>query len=193
LIKSFASEDRTQSRLVSELNKAFQITLEQTTVKLGGGRGDQPPAAVSRGVALALGAFGSSRKSGPWAPYSPSRVPGLCLRSCQFLAAANLQLQKVLAALQRIWALFRILPEENSKTGEEVDHLKGGIEFREVSFSYDGREQVFERLSFEIQRANTCLGGPERRRENNAPESCPLLLQSLHQVRFILTEGLPPV
>ncbi len=56
-----------------------------------------------------------------------------------------------MAALQRIWALFRILPEENSQTGITVDHLKGEIEFREVSFSYNGRDTVLEGLSFQIR------------------------------------------
>jgi ABC-type multidrug transport system fused ATPase/permease subunit len=32
-----------------------------------------------------------------------------------------------------------------------VDHLKGEIEFREVSFSYNGSENVLDRLSFEIR------------------------------------------
>jgi ATP-binding cassette, subfamily B, bacterial len=33
----------------------------------------------------------------------------------------------------------------------KVDHLKGAIEFRDVSFSYNGRENVLDRLSFEIR------------------------------------------
>jgi ABC-type bacteriocin/lantibiotic exporter with double-glycine peptidase domain len=152
LIKSFASEDRTQSRLVSELKKAFQITLEQTTVNSVADAAISLLPAVSRGVALALGAYWVIKEE--WTLGSLLAFQGYLgyvFGPAQFLATANLQLQQALAALQRIWALFRILPEENSKTGAEVDHLRGEVEFREVSFSYNGREQVLERLSFGIR------------------------------------------
>jgi len=162
LIKSFASEDRTQNRLLSELKKAFQITLEQTTVNSVADAAISLLPAVSRGVALALGAYWVIKEE--WTLGSLLAFQGYLgyvFGPAQFLATANLQLQKALAALQRIWALFRILPEENSKTGAEVGHLKGEIEFREVSFSYNGREQVLERLSFEIRAGeHLALVGP---------------------------------
>ena len=152
LIKSFASEDRTQNRLVSELKKAFQISLEQTAVNSVADTAISLLPAVSRGIALALGAYWVIKEE--WTLGSLLAFQGYLgyvFGPAQFLATANLQLQKALAALQRIWALFRILPEENSQTGIKVDHLKGEIEFREVSFSYNGRENVLDRLSFEIR------------------------------------------
>jgi ABC-type bacteriocin/lantibiotic exporter with double-glycine peptidase domain len=162
LIKSFASEDRTQNRLLSELKKAFQITLEQTTVNSVADAAISLLPAVSRGVSLALGAYWVIKEE--WTLGSLLAFQGYLgyvFGPAQFLATANLQLQKALAALQRIWALFRILPEENSKTGAEVGRLKGEIEFREVSFSYNGREQVLERLSFEIRAGeHLALVGP---------------------------------
>jgi len=162
LIKSFASEERTQNRLVSELKKAFQITLEQTTVNSVADAAISLLPAVSRGIALALGAYWVIKEQ--WTLGSLLAFQGYLgyvFGPAQFLATANLQLQKALAALQRIWALFRILPEENSKTGAEVGRLRGEIEFREVSFSYNGREQVLERLSFEIRAGeHLALVGP---------------------------------
>jgi len=162
LIKSFASEERTQNRLVSELKKAFQIALEQTTVTSVADAAISLLPAVSRGIALALGAYWVIKEH--WTLGSLLAFQGYLgyvFGPAQFLATANLQLQKALAALQRIWALFRILPEENSKTGAEVGRLKGEIEFREVSFSYNGREQVLERLSFEIRAGeHLALVGP---------------------------------
>jgi len=162
LIKSFASEERTQNRLVSELKKAFQIALEQTTVTSVADAAISLLPAVSRGIALALGAYWVIKEQ--WTLGSLLAFQGYLgyvFGPAQFLATANLQLQKALAALQRIWALFRILPEENSKTGAEVGRLRGEIEFREVSFSYNGREQVLERLSFEIRAGeHLALVGP---------------------------------
>ena len=152
LIKSFASEERTQSRLVTELKKTFQISLEQTAVNSAADAAISLLPAVSRGIALALGAYWVIQEE--WTLGSLLAFQGYLgyvFGPAQFLATANLHFQKALAALQRIWALFRILPEENSKIGMKVDHLKGAIEFRDVSFSYNGRENVLDRLSFEIR------------------------------------------
>jgi len=152
LIKSFASEERTQSRLVTELKKTFQISLEQTAVNSAADAAISLLPAVSRGIALALGAYWVIQEE--WTLGSLLAFQGYLgyvFGPAQFLATANLHFQKALAALQRIWALFRILPEENSKTGMKVDHLKGEIEFMEVSFSYNSRENVLDRLSFEIR------------------------------------------
>jgi ABC-type bacteriocin/lantibiotic exporter with double-glycine peptidase domain len=152
LIKSFASEEKTHGRLVSELKKAFQIALEQTSVNSVAEAAISLLPAVSRGIALALGAYWVIKEE--WTLGSLLAFQGYLgyvFGPAQFLATANLQLHNALAALQRIWALFRILPEENSQTGVEVDHLKGELEFREVSFSYNGRENVLDRLSFEVR------------------------------------------
>ena len=152
LIKSFVSEERTRNRLVSELKKAFQISLEQTAVNSVADTAISLLPAVSRGIALVLGAYWVIKEE--WTLGSLLAFQGYLgyvFGPAQSLATANLQLQKALAALQRIWALFRILPEENSQTGIKVDHLKGEIEFREVTFSSNGRENVLDRLSFQIR------------------------------------------
>ncbi len=66
------------------------------------------------------------------------------------LANANIQLQSAMASLKRVSALYDIVPEE-SGTGREVDHLEGAVEFRQVSFSYNNREQVLQDISFNIK------------------------------------------
>jgi ABC-type multidrug transport system fused ATPase/permease subunit len=151
LIKSFASEERTRNRLISELKKAFQISLEQTAVNSVAEMAIGLMPAASRGIALALGAYWVIKEE--WTLGSLLAFQGYLgyvFGPAQFLASANLQLQRALAALQRIQALFRILPEENSQAGVKVDHLKGDVEFREVSFSYNGQDRVLDRLSFKI-------------------------------------------
>ena len=162
LVKSFASEERTQSRLVSELKKAVQITLEQTIVTSVTDAAISILPALSRGIALALGAYWVIKEQ--WTLGSLLAFQGYLgyvFGPAQILATANLQLQRALAALQRIWALFRILPEENAQTAVKVDHLKGEVEFREVSFSYNGRENVLDRLSFQIRAGeHVALLGP---------------------------------
>ncbi len=79
----------------------------------------------------------------------------------QILASANLQLQKALAALQRVSALFSILPEDNAGTGKAVQHLAGDIAFHNVSFSYNGSEPVLQNFSFRFHRGErVAIVGP---------------------------------
>jgi ABC-type multidrug transport system fused ATPase/permease subunit len=68
----------------------------------------------------------------------------------QFLASSNLQFQKALAALERVSAIFDIPPEENRKEGRKVDKLKGDIEFRNVSFGYNGYQPILNDITFHI-------------------------------------------
>jgi ABC-type multidrug transport system fused ATPase/permease subunit len=67
-----------------------------------------------------------------------------------FLATANLQLQSALAALQRVSALYDIVPEETG-TGFRVQRLRGDVELRDVSFAYNGSEPVLEGVSCRVQ------------------------------------------
>jgi ABC-type multidrug transport system fused ATPase/permease subunit len=106
----------------------------------------------ARAVVLALGAFWII--DGQWTLGSLLAFQaylGYVFGPAQFLASANLQLQKALAALQRVSALFKIVPEQNVDTGVPVGRLAGEIEFKSVSFSYDSREMVLEDVSFHIE------------------------------------------
>lgn len=69
----------------------------------------------------------------------------------QFLATANLDLQTARASLERVSALFDIVPEENMGKGKKAERLAGEIEFKNVSFSYDSREPVLRDVSFRIR------------------------------------------
>jgi ABC-type multidrug transport system fused ATPase/permease subunit len=69
----------------------------------------------------------------------------------QFLASANLQLQNARAALERVSALYDIIPEESMVDGKTVERLTGEIEFKNVSFAYDAREPILNDISFRIQ------------------------------------------
>jgi len=62
-----------------------------------------------------------------------------------------MQFQKSLAALERISALFGIVPEENTGGGHKITRLEGEIEFRNVSFGYNGYEPVLKDVSLHIR------------------------------------------
>ena len=152
LIKAFSSEARTVGRLMSELKAALHISLEQTTVSSVANLAISSMPAIARAIVLALGAYWIIM--GQWSLGSLLAFQaylGYVFGPAQFLATANLQLQTALAALQRVSALFDIVPEENMGTGKKVKRLTGEIEFKNVSFSYDDREPVLKDVSFHIR------------------------------------------
>jgi ABC-type multidrug transport system fused ATPase/permease subunit len=151
LIKAFVSEEREVERVMSELQDATQITLEQT--------------AVSSVASLAMGGFGDVAKLvvlivGAYLVLTSDWSLGSLLAfqayleyvygPAQFLANANLQLQSALAALERVSALYDIVPEE-SGSGITADHLSGEVEFRDVGFAYDDEHPVLQNVSCRIR------------------------------------------
>jgi ABC-type bacteriocin/lantibiotic exporter with double-glycine peptidase domain len=80
---------------------------------------------------------------------------GYVFSPAQYLATANLELQNARASLERVSALFDIVPEENVGRGRKIDQLKGEIEFNKVSFSYDSRDPVLRDVSFHVDPGNT--------------------------------------
>jgi ABC-type bacteriocin/lantibiotic exporter with double-glycine peptidase domain len=152
LIKAFASEASAIGRLMSELKKAFHISLERTTVSSVAELAITAMPGITRVIVLALGAYWVIKDQ--WSLGSLLAFQaylGYVFGPAQFLAAANLQLQEALAALQRVSALFDIVPEENLGVGKTIDRLTGEIEFKNVSFSYDAREPVLEDVSLLVQ------------------------------------------
>lgn len=152
LIKAFTSEARTLRRLMTELKAAFHISLEHTSVGSVANLVITSMPGLARAIVLALGAYWVI--TGDWTLGSLLAFQaylGYVFGPAQLLATANLQLQSALAALQRVSALFDIVPEENVDTGIKADRLTGEIEFKNISFSYDGRDMVLEDLSFNIR------------------------------------------
>lgn len=162
LIKTFSTEDRTAKRMISEWEKTFQISLEESTVASAANLAISSMPWLAKAVVLTLGAYWVI--TGQWTLGSLLAFLtylGYVFGPAEFLATANLQLQKVLAALERVSALFDITIEENVGVGRKVEKLKGKIEFREVSFSYDEREPALEDVSFIIEQGErVAIVGP---------------------------------
>jgi ABC-type bacteriocin/lantibiotic exporter with double-glycine peptidase domain len=152
LIKAFSSEMRTLKHLMSGLRNAFHISMERTAVNSVASLAINAMPGIARLVALALGAYWIITEQ--WTLGSLLAFQaylGYVFGPAQYLASANLDLQEALAALKRVAALFDIVPEENLGTGEKLDRLAGEVEFRDVSFSYDGVEPVLKNVSFHVK------------------------------------------
>ncbi|HUT71519.1 MAG TPA: ABC transporter ATP-binding protein [Desulfatiglandales bacterium] len=152
LIKAFSSEARTVRNVMSELKIAFRLSLEQTTLSSVANLVITSIPGIARAIVLALGAYWVIKDQ--WTLGSLLAFQaylGYVFGPAQLLATANLQLQRALASLRRVSALFNIVPEENMDTGIPVDRLTGAVEFRGVTFSYNGREKVMEDVSFHVK------------------------------------------
>lgn len=63
--------------------------------------------------------------------------------------AANLRIQQSASAIQRIYEFLKEPRERQS--GTKLERVQGKIEFRDVSFAYDGNTDVLEKVSFSIK------------------------------------------
>jgi ABC-type multidrug transport system fused ATPase/permease subunit len=152
LIKAYANEDRTRSHLMSSIRKVVQINLEQKVINSLASLVINAMPGVARIITLAVGALWIIK--GQWTIGSLLAFQAYLayvFGPAQFLASSNLQFQEALAALQRVSALFDIVPEDNQEHGRRIDRLEGAIEFKNVSFGYNGYEPVLKDISFHIQ------------------------------------------
>ena len=152
LVKAFASEKRTVGKIMAAWREMMQISLEETTVGLLANLSISIFPVVSKAVVWIGGAYMAIR--GYWSLGSLLAFQaylGNVYGPVQFLASATQQLQSALASLERVSALFGLTSEENLGSGQKVEHLSGALEFKDVSFSYNGSEEVLQELSFQVQ------------------------------------------
>ncbi|MCX5908780.1 MAG: ABC transporter ATP-binding protein, partial [Deltaproteobacteria bacterium] len=138
--------------LAAEMRKLFQLALEQSTLQTVANLVVQSLPGLCRFTVLGLGAYWIIQ--GHWTLGSLlafQAYMGYVFGPAEFLASANLQLQGARASLDRIADLYQIVPEENAGKGLKVERLKGAVEFRNVSFSYDSKETILEDISFRGQ------------------------------------------
>jgi len=152
LIKAFATEKRTLGTLTGKLRAALQLGMEQNVFgQLANLAINFAPELASL-IVLAGGAWLIIR--GEWSLGSMlafQSYVGFVYGPAQFLATANFQLQGALASLERVSALFDVVPEEGEDKGEKVERLHGDVEFRKVGFSYNGKETVLEDVTFKVR------------------------------------------
>jgi len=151
LIKAFSREMQTLGRLISEIKKGRQLSLEQSTLHSVASLIIDSSPGIARAILLALGGYWVM--TGHWTLGSLLAFQaylGYVFGPAQALASANLQIQQARASLERISALFEILPEENCGVGIQAGKLKGQVEFKNVTFAYDAREPVLENISFRV-------------------------------------------
>jgi len=149
LIKAFATEKRTLNTLMGKLRASFQVGMEQNTLGSVANLAINFAPDLAHLIVMAGGAFLIIR--GEWSVGSLlafQSYVGFVYGPAQFLAQANFQWQGAVASLERVSALFDLVPEEQAGVGIKSERLKGEVEFQHVSFSYNGIDTVLQDISF---------------------------------------------
>ncbi len=150
-IKAFASENRTIGELVAELRRSMALALEQLALNVVNSNAMNFMPTLAKFFVVAFGAYWILQDQ--WLLgdlYAFQAFLGYVFGPVLFLANTNMQLQNSRASLERVAALYRIVPEDNVGIGERVERLSGKVEFDNVSFSYS-REAVLDNVSFVVQ------------------------------------------
>jgi len=151
LIKAFASHEYTLNRLLAPFMRAIHLSLARTTVSSVANIVINSMPGIARTLALAVGAYWIIK--GQWTLGSLLAYQAYLayvFGPLQFLASANLQFQKSMAALARISVMFEMTPEENTGGTKQISKLKGEVEFKKVFFRYNGHAPVLNNLSLHI-------------------------------------------
>jgi len=152
LIKAYSSEKKTLDNISNHLRRSVDLGLERMTVSSVAGVLISLFPEIAKFVVLLAGGFWII--NGEWSLGSLLAFQSYInyvYGPAQFFATANISFQNALASLERVSALFDIVPEENLKSGKKVKHLKGVLEFKNVTFSYGGKESALEDISFETE------------------------------------------
>ena len=150
LIKAFGSEERQANRIIARLRSVVQISMEQIAVSSVASQliGSSPN--LVRFAVFVVGAYWVIQ--GDWTLGSLLAYQaylGHVYQPARSLANANIQLQNALASLERVSALYDIVPEDDGE-GLDVDQLMGEVEFHQVSFAYDEDHIILDDVSFRI-------------------------------------------
>jgi ABC-type multidrug transport system fused ATPase/permease subunit len=149
LIKAFSSEKRTAKSIMDEFREIYHLSLEQSAVGALIGTATSFLPDVARFVIFALGAYWVITDH--WtlgSLFAFQAYFGYVLSPALSLASVNLGLQGAKVSLERVSALFDIVPEDEDGRGVKVGRLSGDVEFRDVSFSYNATEPVLQGVSF---------------------------------------------
>lgn len=151
LIKAYASEKQETKKLQGTLNASLQANFEHSIISafaeavIGTIAALGTVAVLWYGSAqvmaghLSVGSFVAFNAYLAYL-YGPSR----------FIATMHVHLQTGFAALERVFELYDLIPEdENRESKLKVERLQGQIEFENVSFSYE-IEPVLQNINFNV-------------------------------------------
>ncbi len=151
LIKSFSSDENAAKNIINKAKKSIQLVYESAILNALSTAFNKLMPSVAKLVVITLGSFWVI--TGHWE--IGTLIAYLVYISYVYNPVTNLssnitQLQNARATLDRIATIIKMDSEQNSDIGEEINKLKGEIEFRNVSFYYEKLNPILSDLSFKI-------------------------------------------
>jgi ABC-type multidrug transport system fused ATPase/permease subunit len=149
--KSFRQEQSIYDRFLVNNRKAYRVGLMRGLVM----NSIFPILGLTSGLAVALLVYagGATVRSGSFSPGEWYLfMQGVTLFWWPLISIASFwsQFQEGLSAAERVFALIDAKPKVRQKEPVAIDRLEGRIDFRNLSFSYTGREQVLAGFSLSI-------------------------------------------
>jgi ATP-binding cassette, subfamily B, bacterial len=149
--KSFRQEQSIYDRFLGNNRKAYRVGLVRGLVM----NSIFPILSLTSGMAIALLVYtgGATVRLGNFSPGEWYLfMQGVTLFWWPLISIASFwsQFQDGLSAAERVFALIDAKPKVLQTGGVSVDRLEGRIDFRDLSFSYTGREQVLSGFSLAI-------------------------------------------
>jgi ABC-type multidrug transport system fused ATPase/permease subunit len=149
--KSFRQEQSIYDRFLGNSQKAYRVGLVRGLVM----NSIFPILGLTSGLAIALIVYagGATVRAGGFSPGEWYLfMQGVTLFWWPMISIASFwsQFQDGLSAAERVFALIDAEPRVRQNDEVSVDPLEGRIEFRDLSFSYTGREQVLSGFSLTI-------------------------------------------
>ena len=149
LIKIFSKEKKAEARIIDEIRANNELENEQQALGFLNSITMDIMPGIATAVVFIFGAYwvivGHWTIGVLWAFRS---YFGYVLGPVNYFASNINQLQSNRASMERLAALFRMAPEENTETGISPGKLKGTIEFKNVSFGYEPGKEVLKNVSF---------------------------------------------
>lgn len=149
-IKSFATEEKEKRKIHSSMYSVFKTSLNQNLFM---GISQEVISFVSNFssiLVLFVSSFLIIKNDFTVGLYIASlQFVNYILRPVQFFASANIVIQPIVVAVNRISEYFEILGEnDNIKRNIDPASFNGKIKFSKISFSYNGGEPILNSLSF---------------------------------------------
>ncbi|MFW6062122.1 MAG: ABC transporter ATP-binding protein [Planctomycetota bacterium] len=155
IVQSFAQESTEQRLFDEQADELREMTLQRGKLRQGLGASGNFLVELAKNMVWVLGAWLALR---PGSEMTAGQITAFVLIARHLylpirrLSQINITYQMSMAAIERIFAVFDIVPEiRNRPEAVDAEPSRGEIEFDHVWFSYDGNEHVLKDLTFRVQ------------------------------------------
>ena len=153
LIKAFAKEEKETQKISDSLQESIEAGVEQNTLSAFSQLVIGIIASMGTVFVLWYGAreiIYERLTIGGFVAFNS--YLGYLYGPSRFLASTTVYMQSAFAALERVFSLFELIPEDDGdENKEKLTKLAGVVSFKKVTFSYDSQQPTLEDISFNVR------------------------------------------